>query len=516
MLGSGTNRLTLRTGKVKMSEDSARMEISGVGDIPDAKPSKHRAVALDVLRGLAVLMMVFSGQVPYDKPLPAWLFHAQEPPTYDQNHLIVHVFDPTHAGLTYVDLVFPIFLFCLGAAIPLSLTNKLEQGMTRRQAILGGLWRLMQLSWFAVYIGNIRPVNLHVVPNLTTWMVAFVGCLLMYPMFMRLPAAWDNNRKLLVRLVGYGGGLLLLAALDSSKFYPKHLGFELFRVDVIIVALGDMAFFGTLIWVLTRRSLFARLGVLTFLLAIRLGASQPGWLQEVWTFAPKNTGFVFAFDYLKYLFLVVPGTVAGDLIQEWITKNDAIGAASKPRLLLFIALTTLLVVGLLYGYESRLLYQTSLFSAVCSLGLSRLMSKPSDSLDRLCRTLTHWGIYWLMLGVLLQPFEGGIKKDPSTLCYYFLTAGIAYLLLTSFLILTDVFKTRRPLSLLAYSGQNPMIAYVSMANFILPVLAITHLLPALNSLCYRPWERVLLAALETLLLAYLVSLATKKGIYWRT
>jgi predicted acyltransferase len=81
-----------------------------------------RALSLDALRGLAILMMVLSGVVPY-RVLPDWMYHAQLPPP-------THAFDPTLAGLTWVDLVFPMFLFAMGAAIPMALSRRLEKGIS--------------------------------------------------------------------------------------------------------------------------------------------------------------------------------------------------------------------------------------------------------------------------------------------------------------------------------------------------------------------------------------------------
>ncbi|MBV6647244.1 MAG: DUF5009 domain-containing protein, partial [Cyclobacteriaceae bacterium] len=73
---------------------------------------QDRIQALDALRGIAILMMILSGVVPYTG-LPAWMYHAQLPPPD-------RAFDPALPGLTWVDLVFPIFIFTLGAAIPLA------------------------------------------------------------------------------------------------------------------------------------------------------------------------------------------------------------------------------------------------------------------------------------------------------------------------------------------------------------------------------------------------------------
>ena len=45
---------------------------------PSASPP--RALALDALRGFAILTMVLSGIVPHGGKLPAWMYHAQTPP----------------------------------------------------------------------------------------------------------------------------------------------------------------------------------------------------------------------------------------------------------------------------------------------------------------------------------------------------------------------------------------------------------------------------------------------------
>ncbi len=82
-----------------------------------------RAVALDALRGLAILLMVFANSMPLDLALPAWMYHAQKPPP-------THDFNPNLPGLTWPDLVFPIFLFTMGAVIPLTLKRRLDLGET--------------------------------------------------------------------------------------------------------------------------------------------------------------------------------------------------------------------------------------------------------------------------------------------------------------------------------------------------------------------------------------------------
>jgi len=83
--------------------------------------SLKRYYALDALRGFAILAMILSGTISYEI-LPAWMYHAQEAPPN-------HIFNPNLPGLTWVDIVFPIFLFSMGTAIPLALLNRLAKGL---------------------------------------------------------------------------------------------------------------------------------------------------------------------------------------------------------------------------------------------------------------------------------------------------------------------------------------------------------------------------------------------------
>ena len=78
-----------------------------------------RNQSLDALRGFAILTMVLSGSIAFGDVLPAWMYHAQVPPPD-------HKFVPTHAGITWVDLVFPFFLFAMGTAIPLALQKNIK------------------------------------------------------------------------------------------------------------------------------------------------------------------------------------------------------------------------------------------------------------------------------------------------------------------------------------------------------------------------------------------------------
>ena len=70
-----------------------------------------RIASIDILRGITIAGMVLCANIGYYSDLPAWMFHAQTPPP-------TYAFNPDVPGITWVDLVFPFFLFAMGAAFP--------------------------------------------------------------------------------------------------------------------------------------------------------------------------------------------------------------------------------------------------------------------------------------------------------------------------------------------------------------------------------------------------------------
>ena len=358
--------------------------------------------------------MILSGQLPFgEKALPAWMYHAQVPPPE-------HKWVATLPGITWVDLVFPFFLFALGAAIPLALTRRLEQGSPKWKVALFIAERGVLLAFFALYVEAIRPYVITEHPSTATWLIALLGFVLLFPVLTRLPGSWAAGWRWGIRIGGWVGVAGLLALLR----YPEGKGFSLSRSDIIIVVLANMAVFGALVWWLTRKNLLLRLGVLGVLVAVRLSnMPQPieGWVSDLWRWSPVP--WIYRLYYLQYLFIVVPGTIAGDLLLQWMRGSDersSVGSGGREawtvfRLGTIVALMLCLPVLLVVGLKARWLVGTTLFTfALCALAWW-LMSKPSNGTERLFHTLFNWTVYWLVLGLFFEPYEGGIKKDRATM-----------------------------------------------------------------------------------------------------
>ncbi|MDE6864769.1 MAG: DUF5009 domain-containing protein, partial [Alistipes sp.] len=164
-----------------------------------------RADSIDLLRGLAIVGMVLSGQMLWHSDLPAWLFHAQVPPP--DFH-----FDPSVPGITWVDLVFPFFLFSMGAAFPLALNRRLEQkGESVVSIVVSIVKRWALLAFFAIALANLRTGMLHSLPAWGTAVVQLAawGCFGL--LFLRVER-FSSGRNRLMHAGGFAALVVLLCA----------------------------------------------------------------------------------------------------------------------------------------------------------------------------------------------------------------------------------------------------------------------------------------------------------------
>lgn len=475
-----------------------------MSDTPQSQAVSVRARSLDALRGLAILLMVLSGIVPF-RVLPSWMYHAQLPPP-------TNAFNPELAGLTWVDLVFPMFLFAMGAAIPLALGRKLAQSVSSFKIHAGIIERGFMLAFFAIFLQHIRPFTINADPDAATWLFALAGFLTLFAIYVHPPKTWSAKAVWVLRGLGWISAIWLLYIV----VFPDGSGFKLTRSDIIIIVLANMAVFGAWVWLATKNNLILRLGIMAVLFGCILSAGTDGWVKSIWDSSPAP--WVFRFYYLKYLFIIIPGIIAGEQLLKWQESlQDGVGSGWETwRYTAIVAISILIILACLMGLQSRAVVATVIVCLLASAMLLYLVHNPISKHDFILKSVLQWGVFWLFLGLAFEPYEGGIKKDWSTFSYYFVTSGVTVLMLVSFMIVLDLFKKSAWVPLLVENGQNPMLAYVGMMNLIYPILGLTGLDVLIQSITPTPWLGVLRAIIYTILLAWIVAVFTRKRIFWKT
>lgn len=97
-----------------------------------------RIAAIDILRALTMVWMLFVNDIPSLEGVPHWLFHAKA----------------TEDMLGFSDLVFPAFLFCVGMSIPFAIDGRLKRGATMGAVLGHVLLRSLALIVMGLFLLN--------------------------------------------------------------------------------------------------------------------------------------------------------------------------------------------------------------------------------------------------------------------------------------------------------------------------------------------------------------------------
>lgn len=465
-----------------------------------------RVAAIDLLRALAIIGMVASGQMFWNTELPAFMFHAQVPPP-------TFVFNPDVAGITWVDLVFPFFLFSMGASMPLALRRREQKGEGVREVTVSALHRFVWLASFAIVLGNTRMGVLSATKPWVASLVTLGVWALFFAMFVRVPNL-DRRKNAILNWCGFA---LLVGV---TMLYKPLFGVEvsLYRSDVIILILASMALFGTLLWWATRNSTLVRVAIIGGVALLKMASSVDGsWCQWLWQQTPAV--WLFRFEFLKYLCLVLSGTMAGDVIYRALKMGVTSERASDRRsgwltatlVVLLVAIIVVTMWGLFVREVATTVAVTLALCAVVGVVLANLRTTEQPLLE----ALFALGVVLFIIGLVAEPMEGGIKKDHATVSYFFVTGGLASFVLTAALALEIRFGVR--LRALEACGANPMFAYTASGYLLTPILTLTSLSVVIDRVANMgPWWAFGRGVLFALLVIAVTYPFTRKNYFWKS
>ena len=250
-----------------------------------AAPSK-RIITIDILRGITIFAMILCANIGYYSNLPAWMFHAQTPPP-------TYAFNPDVPGITWVDLVFPFFLFTMGAAFPLAMRKRLESGVSK-WAVAGSLFkRWLTLTIFAIVLGNAYQIGSSTQPAVVKGIFSIV---LWGAMFLSLVRVKDEKKTKLLNNTGMFM-MIVMAVLATDWLGLTLSGWS---SDVIIMILANVSIFGGIIWMFTKDNIRLRWLVLLFIMSLKaLSSYTPQVLA--WVPSLNCIGWFFSWGYLQYL-----------------------------------------------------------------------------------------------------------------------------------------------------------------------------------------------------------------------
>lgn len=464
----------------------------------------NRALSLDALRGYAILTMVLSATIVYGI-LPGWMYHAQVPPPD-------HAFNPNLPGLTWVDMVFPSFLFAMGAALPFSVGKRLRKGASKLSLALNALWRGVKLTFFAILIQHFYPYMTG--GDLHSQLLAIFCFALLFPMYMRLPWDMPGWARTAVQLGAMAVGAIVMFCMSYPVQYDLNM--HLHTSNIIILILANVSIFATLLFIFTFQNRNLRLTVLAILFGIILASDADSGSWAAWLMHATPADWLYVPAYLKYLFIVIPGSFAGEILLAHTEKLKSTpdGTPRSKAWAMVVITLAIVVVNLICLYTRCLLLNLVLNLALLVAGYAVI--RRGEGYCALWRELFVAGTLMMLLGLAFEPFEGGIKKDPVTFGYLFTTGGMSFMTLILLSVVCDYFKCHRSTAFLVMSGQNPMVAYVACDLLIYPILSICGLMSHIRFFATSPWLGFLQGVILTSLAVLVTMFFTRIKWVWRT
>lgn len=237
-----------------------------------------RIISIDAARGLVMAAMIFVNDLAGAGDLvPDWLVH------FSDRH-------PADSGMTFVDLVFPAFLFIVGLSIPLSLGASLRAGKPVGKVLQHVVVRTLSLLFLGVLMVNGSPDSDRMGWSGTWWTaLLYLSAIAAFCEFTPQEPAAPNvklRRTLTIafRLTGFA---LLLGLAFSYVGADGHriVSFAPFNVHTewwgILGLIGWAYLSGALVYVIFREERTGLLGCMALMLCL-FAAERAGMFEGFW------------------------------------------------------------------------------------------------------------------------------------------------------------------------------------------------------------------------------------------
>lgn len=349
-----------------------------------------RVVSIDIFRGLTMAVMIFVNAVAEVRGLPWWTAHA-------------HAWEDR---MTYVDMVFPFFLFAAGMSMPLAVTQRLKRNPSTFALCLHIVLRVLGLLVLGFILANAEkadPAKMALSGGL--WALLGLLCMMLflnvYPRWERFPAY-----AAILRSIGLAGAAVLLALFRRSTpsgqtawldpSYPEILG--LIGYTYLAVAF---------LYLLTRRWRWAP--ALWFVLLVTLCASSTARLVEFPTRMPL------------YFWPFGNGAMACIMMAGVVTSILFLGAGQRP--------SPVFSIGMAAGFA---LLTFLAGAALTPLGISKIRATPTWSLYSVgAAILLFIALYWLCDLKRWNAWTFPLRSAGSNTLLTYLLPDLWYFLLVS-------------------------------------------------------------------------------------
>jgi heparan-alpha-glucosaminide N-acetyltransferase len=202
-----------------------------------ARTGASRVVSIDIFRGLTMAVMIFVNELAEVRGLPWWTYHA--PGNVDV--------------MTYVDMVFPFFLFIVGMSLPLSIAQRLKRNPSEpalwahvvirvlglvvlglilanagkadpmQMGFSGSVWALLGLVGAALYLNLYAKSERYPGYSPVLRLMGLAGVIVLFVLFRRTThdhGAWiDGSYPEILGLIGYSYLAVAILYIPTRRWF---------------------------------------------------------------------------------------------------------------------------------------------------------------------------------------------------------------------------------------------------------------------------------------------------------
>ncbi len=344
-----------------------------------------RVVSIDIFRGLTMAVMIFVNDLASVHGLSKWTYHM--PANVD--------------AMTYVDMVFPAFLFIVGMSLPLAVRQRL-----RRRPSMPGLWlhivlraaALLALGLILANVDHCDQARMRLSPSIWA-LLGLGGAILLWNVYTGL----SSKVVLILRLAG--AALLAFVFAVFRRAVPGGEVWINFSYPEILGLIGLTYFAVCLLYIPTRRWRLAPLVWLIVLVAYN-SACRAQWIR-----IGHVPLYVWPFGNGAMASLVMAGVVTSLIFLD---EGQIGGTARKMQLGLLMAI---LAFGA--GWFLR------------PLGISKIRATPTWALWTVAAScLLFTALYWLCDVKKRTKWAWLVRPAGSNTLLTYLIPDICYLLVS--------------------------------------------------------------------------------------
>ena len=370
--------------------------------------SLRRIASIDAVRGLVMFSMIYVNDIAgvSSKIVPGWMRHYKG-----------------RSGMTFVDLVFPAFLFIVGMSIPIALGSRLNKGEPVWKILFHVIIRTLALLFIGILMVNGSPSSSEMGWSATAWealmylSAIFAFCSISTPWKSEPGSLCERICRvftLILRVLGFASLIYLAFVFRGGRDGHRIINLSPFSIHTewygILGLIGWAYLVASIVFLCFRNHRTALLGC-TVLLFCLYPADKTGAFENFWLSHYVGIG--------GSLGTHAAISAAGLLLATILLTPDTITAGSRAKF-------------------------TLLFIAGCTIGALLLN-----------------GLY-------------GINKPQATPSWCLWTCAITAAIWLVFYFLSDVLRQNWLTKPFSIAGENVLLAYL-LHNMFYPALDLFHL-----------------------------------------